>query len=506
MNSNDLKHNKNLKPNKTLLAIIFSLIFTMFFLSFQCNLFGGGGSGGIFIPPPPGGGGGGGGSGGGPSLSNPALSIDNTKRSYSSILDSNYYYLLSKHDNSDSKLIIHKISSNFFSISSKSFAFISSSVQPVFPTNILDNSSELIISADIHNLNVGTQYDSAILKINKDDLSSLTKLFFPHTIRPLILFDDSNNYIYLSLVTDSFPSQGYLLILDTNFNILQQYKTDTESISGYPPNIYLSSQTNSNLCLTGGAQDRSSNILNPGVIIISKSNLTTASNLITATKIPFNYSYPNTHYITSQNPLITTESDTDYVYFADAIDSHTFYINKISVPTIASGAIASASTKISLPSSSIIHNININKINNQIVVGISKTESSISSINKLLFIILNPSDLNRNSSFELYVNNNQLFMYHYQKYHQTPDNGFILTGNLNPPSYKIFFLKFNNLFNLTENNIFKVVDNPTVDITSSSYTLPTIDTIKLSPSSLTHSTTLYTVQPYPWTSNLSTNP
>jgi hypothetical protein len=349
----------------------------------------------------------------------------------------------------------------------------------------------LIISSYIHNLNVGTQYDSAILKINKSSLSLQQHLFFNNTQYPLILFDNSNNHIYLSLVTDSFPSQGYLLKLDTNFNIIEQYKTDTESISGYPTNIYLLSQTNSNLCLTGGAQDPSSNILNPGVIIISKSNLTTA------TKIPFNYSYPTTDYIIRQNPLITTESGNDFVYFADAVNSNTIHINKISVPP---GLIHS--TQISLPSSS-IGNININKINNQIVIGISKSESSI---NRLLFIILSPSDLSFIRSFELDINNNQLYMVHLQKYHETSDNGFILTGDLNPSSYKIFFLKFNNLFYLTENNIFNVNNSPNITFNPSSYTLPATQTFTLSPSSLTPSTTLYTVQPYPWTSNLSTNP
>jgi hypothetical protein len=489
MISNNLKHNKNLKPNKTLLAIIFSLIFTMFFLSFECNLFGGGDSGGIFIPPF--------GGGGGSSLSNPALSITNTERSYSSIFGGSHYYLLSRSaSGGTNRLIIHRIPSNFSSLSSTSFAFILSGTEKTpFPTNILDTASELITTSYVSG--AGADYHSAILKINKNSLSLQQLLFFNNTEIPLILFDNLNNHIYLSLVTDSFPSQGYLLKLGTNLNIIEEYKTDTESISGYPPNIYLSSQTNSNLCLTGGAQDPSSNILNPGVIIISKSNLTTA------TKIPFTYSYPNTHYITSQNPLITTESDTDYVYFADAIDSHTFYINKISVPTIAPGAIASASTKISLPSSSIL-NININKINNQIVVGISKSESSI---NKLLFIILNPSDLNLIRSFELDVNNNQLFMYHYQKYHQTPDNGFILTGNLNPSSYKTFFLKFNNTFNLTENSIFTVNNSPNINITSSSYALPTIQTITLvDNTTLNPNPTLYTIQESPWTSNLSINP
>jgi hypothetical protein len=491
MNSNDLKHNKNLKPNKTLIAIIFSLIFTMFFLSFECNLFGGGDSGGIFIPPPPGGGG-----GGGPSLSNPALSIDNTERSYSSIFDGSHYYLLSKYSaDGTSRLIIHRITSDFSSISSTSFAFIRLGVErPNFGTNILDIGSELITS---NYINRGSaNYDSAILKINKSSLSIQQHLFFNNTEFPRIIFD--NPYLYLSLVADISSSQGYLLVLDNNNNlsIVSQYQTNTTS-TGFPDAIFLYSSTSNYLLGVLVNANTSGNVLNSGIFIMSKSNLTSA------TKIPLNYSFSN-NYIRYQNPLITTESGNDYVYFADAIDSHTFYINKISVPTIASGAIASASTKISLPSSSIL-NININKINNQIVVGISKTESSI---NKLLFLIFDTS-LNNPRPFELYTNNNnnQLYMYQYQKYFETHDNGFILTGNINPSSYKIFFLKFNNLFYLTENNIFNVVNNPaTVNITSYSYTLPTIDTITLSPSSLTPSTNLYNISQNSWTSNISTNP
>jgi len=480
MNPNNLKHHKNNLKSKTLLAIIFSLIFTMFFLSFECNIFNSGDSGGIFIPTPP----------SGPSLSNPALSIDNTERSYSSIFDGSYYYLLSRYASvGTNRLIIHRIPSDFSSLSSQSFAFILSGTEKTpFPTNILDIGSYIIVSSYLDT--PGIDFHSAILKINKSSLSLQQHLFFNNTRVPLMLFDNSNNHIYLSLVIDSFPSQGYLLILDTNFNILQQYKTDTESISGYPPNIYLSSQTDSNLCLTGGAQDPSSTILNPGVIIISKSNLTIA------TKIPLNYSFPTTSYIIRQNPLITTESGNDFVYFADAVNSNTIYINKISFPP---GFIAS--TQISLPSSS-INDINIKKINNQIVIGINKYESSI---NKLLFIVLNTSlDLIR--SFELDTNNNQLSMPLDENYFETPDHGFILTGDLNPSSYKIFFLKFNNLFNLTENNIFNVNNSPNITFNTSSYTLPATQTFTLSSSSLTPSTTLYTVQPYPWTSNLSTNP
>jgi hypothetical protein len=453
----------------------------MFFLSFECNLFGGGGSGGIFIPPF--------GGGGGPSLSNPALSIDNSKYSYSSIFDGSYYYLLSQYDDATaSKLIIHRISSNFSSIFSTSFAFtLLVNDQSVYPTNILDNSSELIISAYIQNLNVGAQYDSAILKINKSSLSLQQQLFFPNTMFPRIIFDNPN--FYLSLKVDASSSQGYLLVLDNNFNILSQYQTDP-TFSGFPDAIFLSSSTLTNLSGTLLNANSSGTVLNSGIFIISKSNLNSA------TKIPLNYSFSN-NYIRYQNPLITSESGNDYLYFADAVNSNTFYINKISVPP---GPIASK--QISLSSSS-IHNININKINNQIVVGISKSESSI---NKLLFIIFDTS-LNPIRSFELDTNNNQLFMYEYQKYYETPDHGFILTGDINPSSYKIFFLKFNNLFNLTENNIFNIVNNPTtVNINSSSYTLPTIQTITLSPSSLAPSTTLYTVQPYTWTSNLSTNP
>ncbi len=481
MISTNLKHDKNnLKP-KTLLAIIFSFILTMFFLSFKCNLFNSGDSGGIFIPPF---------SGGGPSLSNPALSIDNTRNSYSSIFDGSHYYLLSSYTSvSTNRLIIHRIPYDFSPLFSTSFAFIlSSSEKTTYPSNILDTGSELITTSF---LNAGANFDSAILKINKSSLSLQQHLFFNNTQLPRILFDNSSNHIYLSFASESHPSQGYLLILDNNFSILQQYKTDPNS-TGYPDAIFLSSQTNSNLCLTSQTTDPSSNTLNAGILIISKSNLTSAIKILT------NYSYPTNHYIVAQNPLITTESGNDFVYFADAVNSNTIHINKISVPP---GLIAS--TQISLSSSS-INNININKINNQIVVGISKSESSI---NKLLFIILNPSDLNLIRSFELDTNNNQLFMYEDQKYYETPDHGFILTGNLNPSSYKTFFLKFDNLFNLTENNIFNVVNNPTtVSINPSSYTLPAPQNITLSPSSLTPSTTLYTIQPYTWTSNLSRNP
>ncbi len=481
MISTNLKHNTNNLKSKTLLAIIFSFILTMFFLSFKCNLFNSGDSGGIFIPPF---------SGGGPSPSNPALSIDNTKRSYSSIFDGSHYYLLSAYDNIGiNRLIIHKISSNFSSIFSTSFAFIlSSNERGLFPTNILDIGSDIIASSYLDT--PGSNYHSAILKINKSSLSLQQHLFFNNTKYPLILLDNSNNHIYLSLAPDSTTSQGYLLKLDTNFNIIQQFKTDPNS-TGYPDDIFLLSQTNSNLCFTTETHDPSSAILNAGILIISKSNLSSGIKILT------NYSYPTNHYIVAQNPLITTESGNDYVYFADAVNSNTIHINKISVPP---GLIAS--TQISLPSSS-IRNININKINNQIVVGISKTESSI---NKLLFVILNPSDLSPIRSFELDINNNQLYMYADQKYYETPDNGFILTGDLNSSSYKIFFLKFNNLFNLTENNIFNINNSPNITFNLSSYTLPAIQTITLSPSSLTPSTTLYTVQTYPWTSNLSTNP
>ncbi len=481
MNPTNPKHNTNNLKSKTLLAIIFSFILTMFFLSFKCNLFNSGDSGGIFIPPF---------SGGGPSLSNPALSIDNTKRSYSSIFDGNYYYLLGQYDAATaSKLIIHKISSNFSSIFSTSFAFtLLGNDQTVYPTNILDNSSELIISSYILNGNVGNQYDSAILKINKSSLSLQQHLFFNNTMFPRIIFDNPN--FYLSLRADTPSSQGYLLVLDNNFNIISQYKTDNTS-TGFPDNIYLYSSSLNNLVGLLVNANSSSTVLNTGIFIMSKSNLTSA------TKIPTNYIPFNTEYLRFQSPLISTESGNDYVYFADGLNSNTIYINKISIPP---GLIASK--QISLSSSS-INNINISKINNQIVVGISKTESSIK---KLLFLIFDTS-LNPIRSFELDTNNNQLFMYEYQKYSETPDNGFILTGDLNPSSYKIFFLKFNNLFNLTENSIFNVVNNPsTVNITSSSYTLPTIDNITLSPSSLTTSTTLYTVQSYTWTSSFSTNP
>jgi hypothetical protein len=478
MNPSNLKHNKNNLKSKTLLAIIFSFIFSMFFLSFQCKFFGGGDSDGIFTPPP---------SSGGPSLSNPALSIDNTTRSFSSIFDGSYYYLLSSYTSSSTnRLIIHRIPSNFSSLFSTSFAFILSSIEKTpFPTNILDTGSELITTSFVTTNTL--QINSAILKINKSSLSLQQLLFFNNTEFPRIIFD--NPYFYLSLRADTPSSQGYLLVLDNNLNILSQYQTDNTS-TGFPDDIYLSSSSPNNLVGVLVNGNSSGIVLNTGIFIMSKSTLTSA------TKIPLNFSSSN-NYIRYQNPLITTESGNDFVYFADAVNSNTIHINKISVPP---GLIASK--QISLSSSS-IHNINISKINNQIVVGISKTESSI---NKLLFLIFDTS-LNPIQYFELDTNNNQLFMYQYQKYHETPDNGFILTGNLNPSSYKIFFLKFNNLFNLTENNIFNVVNNPTtVNITSSSYTLPTIQTITLSTSSLTPSTTLYTIQPYPWTSNLSTNP
>ncbi len=472
-------NSSNLKSNKTLLAIIFSFILTMFFLSFECNLFGGGGSGGIFIPPF---------SGGGPSLSNPALSIDNTQYSYSCIFDNSNYYLLSNYGTvGTNRLIIHKIPSDFSSISSTSFAFIRLGVERTLSgTNILDIGSELITS---NYINSGSgNFDSAILKINKSSLSLQQHLFFNNTNFPRIIFD--NPYLYLSLRADTPSSQGYLLVLDNNLTILSQYKTDNTS-TGFPDNIYLYSSSLNNLVGLLVNANSSSTVLNTGIFIMSKSNLTSA------TKIPTNYIPFNTEYLRFQSPLISTESGNDYVYFTDGLNSNTIYINKISVPP---GLIASK--QISLSSSS-INNININKINNQIVVGISKTESSI---NKLLFLIFDTS-LNPIRSFELDTNNNQLFMYEYQKYSETPDNGFILTGDLNPSSYKIFFLKFNNLFNLTENSIFNIVNNPsTVNITSSSYTLPTIDNITLSPSSLTPSTTLYTVQSYTWTSSFSTNP
>ena len=480
MNPNNLKHNKNnLKPNKPLLAIIFSFILIMFFLSFECNLFGGGGSGGIFTPPPF--------SGGGPSLSNPALSIDNTLNSYSSISDGSYYYLLSKYAGGINRLIIHRIPSDFSSISSTSFAFIRLGVErPNFGINILDIGSELITS---NYINRGSaNYDSAILKINKSSLSLQQHLFFNNTKLPRILFDNSSNHIYLSLMNDTNPSQGYLIKLDNNFNILVQKKTDP--VSTYPDDIFLSSHTNTNLCGILLEVNPSGTGLSAGIFIISKSNLSSA------TKIPFTNYSTSTYYIDQQSPLITTESGNDYVYFADALNSNTFYINKISVPP---GLIHS--TQISLPSSS-IGNININKINNQIVVGISKSESSI---NKLLFIIFD-TNLNHVRSFELDVNNDQLFMYHYQKYHQTPDNGFILTGNLNPSYYKTFFLKFNNLFNLTENNIFNVNNSPNVIFNSSSYTLPSPQTVPLSDTTLTTSTSTYSTQENTWVSNISTTP
>jgi hypothetical protein len=289
-------------------------------------------------------------------------------------------------------------------------------------------------------------------------------------------------------MNDTNPSQGYLIKLDNNFNILEQKKTDP--VSTYPDDIFLSSHTNTNLCGILLEVNPSGVGLSAGIFIISKSNLSSA------TKIPFTNFVPSTYYINFQSPLITTESGNDYVYFADAVNSNTFHINKISVPP---GLIHS--TQISLPSSS-IHNININKINNQIVVGISKSESSI---NKLLFIIFDTS-LNPIRSFELDTNNNQLFMYEYQKYFETLDHGFILTGNLNPSSYKIFFLKFNNLFNLTENNIFTVNNSPNVIFNTSSYTLPSPQTVPLSDTTLTTSTSTYSIQQNTWISNISTTP
>jgi hypothetical protein len=480
MNPNNLKHNKNNLKSKTLLAIIFSFILTMFFLSFQCNLFGGGDSGGIFIPPFSG--------GGSSSLSNPALSIDNTRSSFSSIFDGNYYYLLSRYtDPSTYRLLIHRISSDFSSISSKSFAFIlSGSERSLFPSNILDTGSELITAS--HVSGAGADYHSAILKINKSSLSLQQQLFFNNTQIPRILFDNSSNHIYLSLMNDTNPSQGYLIKLDNNFNILAQKKTDP--VSTYPDDIFLSSHTNTNLCGILLEVNPSGVGLSAGIFIISKSNLSSA------TKIPFTNYSTSTIYIDQQSPLITTESGNDYVYFADAVNSYTFHINKISVPP---GPIAS--TQISLPSSS-IKNININKINDQIVVGISKTESSI---NKLLFLIFD-TNLNHIRSFELDVNNNQLFMYHRQKYFETPDHGFILTGDLNPSSYKVFFLKFNNLFNLTENNIFNVNNSPNVIFNTPSYTLPPTQTVPLSDTTLTTSTSTYSIQQNTWISNISTTP
>ncbi len=478
MISNNLKHNTNNLKSKTLPAIIFSFILTMFFLSFECNLFGGGSSGGIFTPPPfP----------SGPSLSNPALSIDNSGSSFSSIFDGNYYYLLSRYtDTSTYRLLIHRISSDFSSISSKSFAFIlSGSERSLFPTNILDTGTHLITTSTV---SATSQFNSAILKINKSSLSLQQHLFFNNTQLPRILFDNSSNHIYLSLMNDTNPSQGYLIKLDNNFNILEQKKTDP--VSTYPDDIFLSSHTNTNLCGILLEVNPSGVGLSAGVFVMSKSTLSSA------TKIPFTNYSTSTIYIDQQSPLITTESGNDFVYFADAVNSNTIHINKISVPP---GLIAS--TQISLPSSS-IHNININKINNQIVVGISKSESSI---NKLLFLIFD-TNLNHIRSFELDVNNNQLFMYEDQKYYQTPDNGFILTGDLNPSSYKIFFLKFNNLFNLTENNIFTVNNSPNVIFNTPSYTLPSPQNVPLSDTTLTTSTSTYSIQQNTWFSNISTTP
>jgi hypothetical protein len=471
-------NSSNLKTNKTLPAIIFSFILTMFFLSFQCDLFGGGGSGGIFIPTPP----------SGPSLSNPALSIDNSRESYSSIFDGAHYYLLSRYASvGTNRLIIHRIPSDFSSLFSTSFAFIlSSSEKTSYPSNILDTGSDLIISSYLDGLS--PDYHSAILKINKSSLSLQQYLFFNNTQIPRILFDYSSNHIYLSLMNDTNPSQGYLIKLDNNFNILAQKKTDP--VSTYPDDIFLSSHTNTNLCGILLEVNPSGTGLSAGVFVMSKSNLSSA------TKIPFTNYSTSTIYIDQQSPLITTESGNDFVYFADAVNSNTFHINKISVPP---GLIASK--QISLSSSS-IHNINISKINNQIVVGISKTESSI---NKLLFLIFD-TNLNHVRSFELGVNNNQLSMYHYQKYHQTPDNGFILTGNLNPSSYKTFFLKFNNLFYLTENNIFTVDNSPNVIFNTPSYALPSTQTVPLSDTTLTTSTSTYSIQQNTWISNFSTTP
>ena len=353
-------NSSNLKTNKTLPAIIFSFILTMFFLSFECNLFGGGSSGGIFIPPF--------GGGGGSSLSNPALSIDNTRNSYSSIFDGSYYYLLSRYDSvSTNRLIIHRIPSDFSSLLSQSFAFIfSGSEKTVFPSNILDTGSELITTSYLTQT-AGIR-NSAILKINKSSLSLQQHLFFNNTQLPRILFDNSSNHIYLSLINDTNPSQGYLIKLDNNFNILAQKKTDP--VSTYPDDIFLSSHTNTNLCGILLEVNPSGTGLSAGVFVMSKSTLSSA------TKIPFTNYSTSTIYIDQQSPLITTESGNDFVYFADAVNSNTIHINKISVPP---GLIASK--QISLSSSS-INNININKINNQIVVGISKSESSI---NKFLF-------------------------------------------------------------------------------------------------------------------------
>jgi hypothetical protein len=132
-------------------------------LSFECNLFGGGSSSGIFIPPPF--------SGGGPSLSNPALSIDNTRQSYSSIFDGSYYYLLSRYASvGTNRLIIHRIPSDFSSLFSQSFSFIlSGSEETPFPNNILDTGSELITTSFVSG--DGADYHSTILKINKSSLS-----------------------------------------------------------------------------------------------------------------------------------------------------------------------------------------------------------------------------------------------------------------------------------------------------------------------------------------------
>jgi hypothetical protein len=97
-------------------------------------------------------------------------------------------------------------------------------------------------------------------------------------------------------------------------------------------------------------------------------------------------------------------------------------------------------------------------------------------------------------------------MYEDQKYFETPDHGFILTGDLNPSSYKIFFLKFNNLFNLTENNIFNVNNSPNVIFNTPSYTLPPTQTVPLSDTTLTTSTSTYSIQQNAWISNISTTP
>ncbi len=173
----------------------------MFFLSFQCDLFGGSGSGGIFIPPP---------FSGGPSLSNPTLSIDNSRNSYSSISNGSHYYLLSSYTSvSTNRLIIHRIPSDFSSLLSQSFSFILGSEETPFPTNILDTGSEIITTSYV---SAGANFHSAILKINKSSLSLQQHLFFNNTQIPRILFDYSSNHIYLSLVPNSDTSQGYLLI------------------------------------------------------------------------------------------------------------------------------------------------------------------------------------------------------------------------------------------------------------------------------------------------------